>query len=155
MPNDPVEIRQIENRDLASILSIQSETGLSVWSQIAYQNEILRDDSIFLVASISITVVGFIVARHTNKGIEQKTANIEIYNIGVDPEHQKKGIGSLLIQEIIGNQTLRPAEIWLEVRYSNFAAISFYEKHSFESIGIRKSFFSNPTEDAVLMKCET
>jgi [ribosomal protein S18]-alanine N-acetyltransferase len=151
----PVEVRLLEKRHISSIIKIQNETKLSVWQESAYAEEILRNDSICFVAEASELVVGFIVARHTNKGTNDEKRSIEIYNIGVFKDFQKQGIGSLLIRTILGADDDRPAEIWLEVRKSNSSAIKFYQMHSFKSTGIRKNFFSDPVEDAILMKCET
>jgi [ribosomal protein S18]-alanine N-acetyltransferase len=153
--NSSLHIRRLENRDISSIIAIQDETGLSVWQESAYAEELLRNDSTCFVAETSELVVGFIVTRHTNHGTNDLKRSVEIYNIGVFKDFQKQGIGSLLIRKILETDNQEHSETWLEVRKSNFSAIRFYEKHLFQQTGIRKNFFANPTEDAILMKCET
>jgi [ribosomal protein S18]-alanine N-acetyltransferase len=153
--NSSLHIRRLENRDISTIIAIQDETGLSVWQESAYAEEILRNDSMCFVAETSELVVGFIVTRHTNHGTNDEKRSVEIYNIGVFKDFQKQGIGSLLIRKILETDNQEHAETWLEVRKSNFSAIRFYEKHLFQQTGTRKNFFANPTEDAILMKCET
>ena len=75
----------------------------------------------------------------------------EILRIGTLRKYQNGGAGSFLLQDILR----RRAEItcWnLEVRESNLAAAALYQKCRFEVIGIRKNYYSSPTENAVLMQ---
>lgn len=78
---------------------------------------------------------------------------IEIYNLAVNPNFQKKGIGHHLINQLL-NYTihLKPRAIWLEVRESNKNAIKFYKKNKFTEVFKRKNFYNNPVEDGVVMK---
>lgn len=73
--------------------------------------------------------------------------------IFIDHEFRKKGLASFLLGEAsrILIENFDSLEIYLEVRKSNFSAISFYHKHDFERIGHRKEYYSKPKEDAVQM----
>jgi ribosomal-protein-alanine N-acetyltransferase len=74
-------------------------------------------------------------------------------NIGVSKKYQKLGLGSFLLDKLIGKALeLECFTIYLEVRISNLPAIKLYEKFKFEKIGIRKKYYQNPEEDGVLMK---
>ena len=75
-----------------------------------------------------------------------------IANIAVLPEYRRKGYARLLVDKLIEHaKKLQMAFISLEVRASNNAAISLYESSGFEQAGLRKDFYSNPAEDAVIM----
>ena len=73
----------------------------------------------------------------------------EINNIGVLEKFRRMGIAKALFDSAYN---AAKAEKWyLEVRESNLGAISFYEKQGFERVGMRKNFYTAPTENAVLM----
>lgn len=77
----------------------------------------------------------------------------DLTNIAVAPEYRRKGIAGMLLKELcscIGN-----ASLFLEVRESNLPARNFYQKHGFAQVGIRKHFYQNPDENAILMKWES
>ncbi|MEA4831815.1 Ribosomal-protein-alanine acetyltransferase [bioreactor metagenome] len=77
----------------------------------------------------------------------------QINNIAVLPQFRRKGVGNALLTELCG--AARRAELdvmFLEVRRSNFAAMSLYEKHGFVRIGERRGFYTAPVEDAILLK---
>jgi ribosomal-protein-alanine N-acetyltransferase len=70
----------------------------------------------------------------------------------VRKSHRKRGVGSLLVEELIraaSEQNI--SALTLEVRASNTAAISLYKKHGFTAEGIRKNYYSHPTEDGIIM----
>lgn len=76
----------------------------------------------------------------------------EITNIAVHPDYRRKGIATELVNEL---ETLcldiDILYINLEVRESNCKAISLYDKLGFEKVGLRKNYYKNPTENAILM----
>ena len=73
--------------------------------------------------------------------------NTTILNFCVKKEYRGKGIGRLLLEEVLN---IKEGSITLEVRKSNLKAISFYEKNGFQSVLIRPNYYSNG-EDAILM----
>ncbi len=89
-------------------------------------------------------IVGFLVARAMDQewGIE---------NLAVSSVSQRHGYGRQLISELIHTARIENAKlIFLEVRESNLKARAFYEKHGFRESGRRPSYYSSPTEDAIL-----
>ena len=76
----------------------------------------------------------------------------ELQNIALDPAHQRRGYGRLLLQEGIG--TLRASgarRIFLEVRASNHAACKLYASAGFSLLSTRKDYYQNPAEDALVL----
>lgn len=72
----------------------------------------------------------------------------EILAIATVEEYRNKGIAQELLDKI------KTKDIFLEVRESNEKAINFYKKNDFKQISIRKGYYSDPTEDAIIMKME-
>jgi ribosomal-protein-alanine N-acetyltransferase len=152
VPDLKIELMQLE--DLEDVSQIEIEGGLSVWGKQNYSEEIKRGDSILYVArtrdlknKISI-VVGFVVARLI-------TPTVEILNIATAQNQRKKGIGRRLLQQVIFESENRNYQAcWLEVRESNDAARKFYSKMGFSEVGRRRSYYTNPSEDAILLSLD-
>ena len=150
-------IREAFKNDIEQILEIQKDCNLSQWSRESYNQEILRKDSIFFIAVQAAEVYGFIVGRQTvcDSGSENCApfSEAEILNFGVAKKIQKKGIGNKLFEKFLYElKTSDVKTIWLEVRAGNMDALSFYQKRGFLKTQTRKNFYTNPSEDAYLMK---
>ena len=76
----------------------------------------------------------------------------EIHTIGVDPEHRRKGLGRLLMQQLMALADNLDGEVFLEVRTDNEAAIAMYEAFDFHRIGERKNYYQPSGADAYTMK---
>jgi [ribosomal protein S18]-alanine N-acetyltransferase len=140
-------IRKAVTDDIESVFEIQEEQNLSRWSTEDYQSEIVNPQAVFLVAEIETKVVGFILARL----IETLKVG-EIVNFAVVEKYQKQGIGNLLLMDLSEIlTTTNYTKIELEVRQQNLRAISFYLKNNFIKDGIRKNFYQNPVDNALLM----
>ncbi|MGC2744109.1 MAG: ribosomal protein S18-alanine N-acetyltransferase [Candidatus Angelobacter sp.] len=99
-----------------------------------------------LVMEQAGSVVGFIVAR-------QADDEWEIENIAVTGAARRHGLGSRLVGELLDLARSRGGKsVFLEVRESNRAARSLYEKWAFIEVGRRKMYYQNPAEDALLLK---
>lgn len=89
---------------------------------------------------------GFIITRGVHP-------DAEILNLAVASEHRRTGTGSALLQAAIGElSSAKVQRVYLEVRASNSAAISFYKKHLFRGTGARPAYYQAPVEDALLME---
>jgi ribosomal-protein-alanine N-acetyltransferase len=87
--------------------------------------------------------------------VYSKTNPIELYKIAVLPSQRKKGLGTFLMNTLISVAAeSEEKRIVLEVREGNTAAISLYEKFGFKRDCIRKSYYKNPTENAILMSLD-
>jgi ribosomal-protein-alanine acetyltransferase len=142
-------IRKAKSVDINQVFLIQESVGLSYWSIEDYQNEVENPNSIFLVAEEK-AIIGFILMR-----LITSLDVAEISNVGIKKEFQKQGIGKLFFGEIIKElKPLNIKKIELEVRQQNLQAINFYKKFHFKQDGIRKNFYQNPLDDAILMSRE-
>jgi ribosomal-protein-alanine N-acetyltransferase len=85
---------------------------------------------------------------------------IHILNFAVHPKKRNMGMGKILLQNVIDTGASCGVEnIWLEVRPSNIPALSIYKKFGFVEAGLRKAYYSDSHEDAIIMsldlKCKT
>jgi len=155
-----IKILDFAAKDVDEILQIQTECNLSVWSRIDYLEELERTDSIFKVSQTSDEkIIGFVLVRLVVSADVQNDSAIiafdssEILNIAVRQSLQHKGIGQLIFDEILRElERKNISEIWLEVRKSNANAINFYQKNNFEEQFERKNYYSNPIENALVLR---
>lgn len=148
-----VILRDLTASDIAYVLSIAEDLGLSRWSADDYAAEIGRNDSHLRVAARKETVIGFIVGRQVSASRDDSEPEAEIYNIGVLRSEQRSGIGKLLLEDFLGRCKSKKTEsVWLEVRAKNKNAISFYENAGFSQFAGRPGFYSDPPDDALIMR---
>ena len=146
-------IRKVGYDDIDRIIDIErSWHHLSHWSVDSYYR-LINEDSLTssFVAEIDdesgdAKIVGFVIF-HITAGIS------EIYNIAVQAQHARLGVGRLLMSAAIETSRERKAsKVVLEVRKSNVPAINFYYGFNFHIVGERKNYYSNPLEDAYVME---
>ena len=137
--------------DSEEIREVALRANIDAWSASDYAAEIHRADSVVLKASAGGVVEGMLVSRLV-PGITERP-DAELYNIAVSTGSKRKGIGTRLLSELVS--VLKQGgvgNLWLEVRESNIEAIRFYEKHGFAAEITRSNFYSNPSENAVIMR---
>lgn len=146
-------ISPASTNDVPALIDVQTRCGLSQWTSDGYASELERLDSVILVARDAHgQPIGFIAGRVIDQADPPEA---EIYNIGIVPLHQNRGSGSQLLSEFI--EICHPQgvkTIWLEVRASNENAIAFYRARKFVGQDRRRSYYSDPTEDAEVMSLE-
>ncbi len=152
-----IKLESMQQADLPQVVAIASEVKLGVWRIEDYKEELNRKDSYLLAAKRCRTVIGFIAVRFTLADSNNKSvcSEADIINIGVLKNYQRKGIGSLLLNKfLIDTEKLKIKTVWLEVRESNTEAQNFYCSRSFVQIQKRKNFYTQPSEDALVMRLE-
>lgn len=130
----------------AEMHTIEAESFAEAWSELSIKYELMEKHTIcFLAVDESGTILGHAYMRHIiNEG--------HINNIAVRFSHRRRGIGSILVEALLTAACEREMiGLTLEVRVSNTAAISLYKKHGFKAEGIRKSYYTRPTEDGIVM----
>lgn len=142
-----IEIVRMQREHLDAVLEIAEKNNLSYWSREAYESEITSGHSRCLVARLEEKIIGFIVAR-----LIMTENYAEIYNIAVEEKFKNNGVGKILLSDVIKHCVINNLErINLEVRESNHTAVRFYLKNDFEIIGLRKNFYTRPSENAITM----
>ena len=118
------------------------------WSQRSIESQIFTEGSVFACICNNDEIAGYICGQIV-------ADECELYRIAVLTSHRKKGYADALMNYFLDECKKKAVNnIFLEVRSSNTPARTLYEKFSFQTIGIRKNYYSAPTEDAVIYKCE-
>jgi len=140
--------RPIEQRDIESILTIQSVSPeVSQWTMWDY-NRVAQGEMAGWVAVSNDEVFGFLVARRIG-------SDVEILNFAVQPDFRRCGVGEALLQSALAwGAELNAERALLEVRASNYAALQFYERRGFAVTGRRLRYYTAPIEDALLLTAE-
>jgi ribosomal-protein-alanine N-acetyltransferase len=139
----PLNIRPATMADVHSICAIErSAASAAHWPATEYEK--LLQSGILLVAEHGSEIVGFVCAKEV-------AGEAELENIAVAEPWRRSGVADRLIKALIEHaaaQSIR--RIFLEVRDSNSAARSLYEKHGFREVGKRRAYYQRPTGDAVI-----
>jgi ribosomal-protein-alanine acetyltransferase len=139
----PIAIRSATLDDVPAIRDIERQsTSASHWSTEQYEK--LLQNGIVLVAEQAGTLCGFISAQAA-------AGEWEIENVVIARDFLRQGVASGLVHKIIaGARNKNASTVLLEVRESNRAARSLYEKLNFLEVGRRTKYYREPQEDAVL-----
>lgn len=135
----------LQEGHLPAILEIERQVNGSPWSEKSFRNEIDHRHGIFRVALENGEVVGY-------GGLWLVIDEAHVTNVAIAPTHQRRGIGRrLMIQLLEGAKTAGMTCATLEVRAGNAPALSLYEKLGFERSAVRRGYYPDNKEDAVVM----
>lgn len=131
--------------DLNQVAAIEQSIFSEPWSRQDFLQSLQDENNLYLVAKQQGEVIGYC-------GYWGVAGDGYIYNVAVKPEHRRQQVGLLMLKELIKlGKEMGITAFSLEVRVTNLAAITLYERLGFTSAGIRKDFYSKPNEDAVIM----
>ena len=136
-----MKIEKLSKKHLDDVWEIEKICFSSPWSREDLEKQINIETSHFLVAVEDGRAVGYM-------GLQIFSGQGYVTNVAVLPQYRQRGIAAMLINEQMKNQM---DFITLEVRQSNTPAINLYTKMGFENVGVRPNFYSNPTENAIIM----
>jgi [ribosomal protein S18]-alanine N-acetyltransferase len=142
-----LEITRMRRRHLKGVMAIERQVYPRPWSPSLFLSEMneLRNRT-YLVARLGKDVVGY-GGLMVYGGDEA-----HVTNIAVDPAHHRHKIGTRLLYELI-QEALRfgARAVSLEVRVSNWGAQRLYSRFGFRPVGIRKNYYQETNEDAIVM----
>jgi len=140
-----VQIRRLSLADLPEIEVIEQRAYKTPWSRSMFASEFAKGTSICLGAFEGDQLVGYVVnSRYVDAW--------HVMNVAVDPEFQRRGIASRLLERLFELTIEDDGRGYtLEVRVSNKEAIKLYEKLGFERHGIRRGYYTDNREDALIM----
>lgn len=120
----------------------------SPWSTQQFENDLNQNHSYYLLLEEENTIVGFV-------GCNLILDEAEITNVATAKAFQGKGYARKLLHELIVQMKEQDIfQVFLEVRCSNHIAQNLYKSEKFRSLGIRKSYYQRPCEDAVIMSAK-
>jgi len=141
-----VELRRLEQRDLDTVEEIERASYPTPWSRSMFAAELRKPSAIALGAYLEEgELVGYaFVSRYVDAW--------HVMNVAVSPAFRRRGIASTLLQRLFEVTASDPRRGYtLEVRVSNAEAIRLYERLGFESRGIRRGYYTDNREDALIM----
>jgi ribosomal-protein-alanine N-acetyltransferase len=141
-----VELRRLESRDLDAVEEIERASYPSPWSRSMFAAELRKPSSVAIGAYLEDGVlVGYaFVSRYVDAW--------HVMNIAVAPDFRRRGIATTLLGRLFEVTAADPRRGYtLEVRVSNADAIRLYEKLGFEARGIRRGYYTDNREDALIM----
>ncbi len=141
-----LEIVPMRRRDLKALIAIERRIFPSPWSIGLYMSEIAQPATrAYYVAYVGTELVGY-------AGMMVVVGEAHVTNIGVAPEWQRHGVGRRLLLELAREARARAAQhLTLEVRVSNIGAQTLYHEFGFVPAGIRKNYYAEVNEDAIVM----
>ncbi|MCI7725995.1 MAG: ribosomal protein S18-alanine N-acetyltransferase [Clostridiales bacterium] len=134
------------NKDhVAQVAALERQCFADPWSEGSIASELDNPLSLWLVAEQDGAVCGYV-------GSQTVLDETDMMNIAVHPDCRRQGIAAALIDELIVRLKERGSHILrLEVRQSNAPAIALYETMGFTQLGLRKNYYRNPKENALIL----
>ncbi len=138
-------IRPMRADDIAEVANIEAQCFRSPWSHHAFDEELRNNIAHYLVVQSGDSLVGY-------AGMWVMFAEAHITNVGIEPQSRGNGLGKRLMLAMMELAlALSASKMTLEVRESNTIAQNLYFSLSFETAGIRKRYYSDTNEDALIL----
>lgn len=147
-------ISPMTEHDLLEVVEIEEASGLSRWGWNAYHTELMQEGGVLMFVargldgerlSSVVRIKGFIASRLI-------ADELHVNNVAVRSEDRRLGIGCALLETVLEESRRMGAQLaFLEVRASNIPAQALYTCCGFSITGRRRNYYSEPTEDALVM----
>ncbi|MCC3382018.1 ribosomal protein S18-alanine N-acetyltransferase [Paenibacillus farraposensis] len=143
---EKLEFRLMQLDDIPDVLEIEHEAFTLPWTEEAFRNELtLNHFAKYMIMELNGQAIGY-------AGMWTVMDEAHITNIAVREAFRGRKLGDRLLDELMQTASYLGMErMTLEVRVTNRVAQSLYEKKGFKPAGIRKGYYSDNNEDAVIM----
>ncbi|MEA2006238.1 MAG: ribosomal protein S18-alanine N-acetyltransferase [Acidobacteriota bacterium] len=139
----------MEEKDLPFVLEIERLSFSIPWPETSFKGEIENypiSNPYVIIYKPQNKVIGHIIYWRVQ-------SEVQISNVAIHPDFRRMGIGRSVLEEVLSHVKKQGVQfVVLEVRPSNFVARSLYNKLGFKVIGIRKNYYHQPNEDALVMR---
>lgn len=149
-PASAIEVRRLTYADLPQVVAIERRAFTSPWSLAMFVLELSKSSGICLAAEVpgpggrgEPELGGYMICSRYD-------TVWHVMNVAVEPTQRRRGIATAIISSLL-SRVERDAQLTLEVRKSNAGAITLYERFGFKSAGVRRRYYADNGEDAVIM----
>jgi len=140
-----VQIEKMQRADVKRVMEIERQSFSAPWHETAYLTELANPSAYYVVAKLDGRIVGY-------SGMWVIMDEAHITTIAVDPEYRGKHIGEQILIAMLEEASRRGARrVTLEVRQRNVVAQRLYRKYGFVPASIRRGYYTDNGEDAVVM----
>jgi [ribosomal protein S18]-alanine N-acetyltransferase len=139
-----VDIRDLTYVELPRVIAIERRAFPTPWSLAMFVLELSKSSGICLAALHDSRLVGYLICSRYD-------TVWHVMNVAVDIDHQHKGVASALLAKLYERVGDEGARFTLEVRRSNDVAVHLYEREGFRAAGLRKRYYQDNGEDALVM----
>lgn len=140
----PIEIRRLAYTDLPQVIAIERRVFPTPWSLAMFVLELSKQSGICLAAMCEGQLVGYVICSRYD-------TVWHVMNVAVDIDRQRMGLASAMLAELYARVGDEDARFTLEVRRSNRVAIHLYEREGFRAAGVRRRYYQDNGEDALVM----
>lgn len=141
-------IERMNATHVPQIAELEKVCFADPWSVTSIETELSSRLSLWFVAMEGDTVVGYV-------GSQTVIDESDVMNIAVHPDYRRQGIGEALLETLADALREKGSRgLTLEARVSNTPAVSLYKKAGFLQVGLRKNYYRNPKEDALILRKE-
>ncbi|MDD5863865.1 MAG: ribosomal protein S18-alanine N-acetyltransferase [Firmicutes bacterium] len=143
-----MNVTMMEPQHIPQVAALEKLCFSDPWSEKSVAGELQNALSLWLAALEGETVVGYV-------GSQTVLGETDMMNLAVHPDFRRKGIAEALVTALVEALKERGSRcLTLEVRESNVPARNLYEKLGFRQIGLRKQYYRNPRENALILRKE-
>jgi len=142
-PSVPLEVRRLAYSDLPDVIAIERRAFPAPWSLAMFVLELSKPASICIGASSNGELLGYLICSRYH-------TVWHLMNVAVDLDGRRLGVATRLIEHLI-EEAGEDERYTLEVRVSNAEAIAMYESFGFRSAGVRRRYYHDNNEDALIM----
>jgi ribosomal-protein-alanine N-acetyltransferase len=144
--DESIVFRFMREEDIDQVLEIEHASFTTPWSREAFYNELnMNKFAVYIVLEIDKKVVGYC-------GVWVVIDEAHVTNIAILPEYRGRKLGEALMQNLFDVAKMMGAKsMTLEVRVTNYVAQSLYRKFGFQKGGLRKNYYTDNQEDALVM----
>jgi len=144
MATTALQIRRLAYSDLPQVIAIERRAFPTPWSLAMFVLELSKPGGVCLAALQDERIVAYCICSRYDR-------IWHLMNIAVDPVHQRRGFGTALLRELLHRVGEDDSRVTLEVRRSNAGAIALYESFGFRAAGLRRRYYQDNGEDALIM----
>jgi ribosomal-protein-alanine N-acetyltransferase len=137
-------IRRLTYADLPQVIAIERRAFPTPWSLAMFVLELSKPSGVCLAAEGADGLVGYLICSRYD-------TIWHIMNVAVAPERRRAGIATALLAELLARVDEPEPRFTLEVRTSNAGAMALYARHGFRAAGLRRRYYQDNGEDAVIM----